>query len=66
MSSESVPPRVLAAEQRREFRELMARGSLGCRCGHMLSDHDAVDWDHEGQPINRRCTATDCYCGGGS
>ena len=56
-----VPPRVLAAERRREFRELLAAGSLGCLCGHMLADHDADDWDVHGEPVGRRCRL--CGCG---
>lgn len=61
--SEPVPPRVLAAEARREFREQLARGSLDCPCGHLLADHDADDWDRDGEPVNRRCRAAGCECG---
>lgn len=61
--SEPVPSRVLAAEARREFREQLARGSLGCPCGHLLADHDADDWDRDGEPVNRRCRAAGCECG---
>lgn len=65
MANEPVPPRVLAAEARREFRDLLQSSSLGCRCGHMLSDHDAADWDRNGDPVGRRCRNTDCNCGKG-
>jgi hypothetical protein len=58
-----LPPRVKAAEDRRAFRELMARTSFGCACGHMLSDHDADDWDRSGLPVNRRCRIDGCDCG---
>lgn len=61
--SEPVPPRVLAAEERRRFREQLEASSLGCSCGHMLSEHHADDWDRSGQPVNRRCRAEGCDCG---
>ncbi len=58
-----VPPRVLAAEKRREFRELLTKGSLGCRCGHMLADHDADAYTSDGSPVNRQCRVFPCQCG---
>lgn len=39
---------------------------LGCRCGHMLSDHDAVNYDRSGNPVGRDCRMTGCRCGGTS
>lgn len=57
------PRRVLEAEDRRDFREQMAKGSLGCRCGHLLSDHDATGWDRNGDPVGRDCRMTGCGCG---
>lgn len=62
-AGETVPPRVLAAEERRAARERLLRSSLGCGCGHFLSDHDAVDWDERGEPVNRRCRIAECDCG---
>jgi hypothetical protein len=66
MNDENVPPRVLAAEQRRAFRELLARSSLGCNCGHMLSEHTADDWTRDGTPVNPRCWCGSDQCGGAS
>lgn len=63
MNEENLPPRVKAAEDRRAFRELLTRTSLGCDCGHMLSEHDADDWDSYGNPINPRCRISYCHCG---
>jgi len=60
---ENVPPRVLAAEARRRFRELLVASSLGCRCGHMLADHDCDDYDDDWEPIGRRCRIVGCDCG---
>lgn len=61
-----VPPRVLAAERRRELRELMARSSLGCprrRCDHPIGQHHAEDYDRAGNPIGAVCTVAGCDCG---
>jgi hypothetical protein len=60
---EAPPRRVLEAEDRRDFRELLQRGSLGCDCGHMLSDHSCDYHDDSGDPVNRRCRMPDCTCG---
>ncbi len=64
--AQPVPPRVLAAERRREFRELLTRGSLGCplrACDHLIGDHDADYWDDDGDPVNPRCQILSCDCG---
>ncbi len=66
MTEENVPPRVLAAERRRDFRDLLTRSSLGCDCGHLLSEHTADDWDRNGTPINPRCWCGSELCGGTS
>lgn len=72
LAEEDVPPRVLASEKRRERRERMSRGSLGCprhpgSCGHMLVDHAGEDgWDDTGQPVNPRCQVLGCDCEGTS
>lgn len=63
VNDHDVPPRVLAAEQRREFREQLTRTSLGCACGHMLAHHRADDWDRSGNPIGRVCLSAGCDCG---
>lgn len=63
MTDDDVPPRVLAAERRRDFLEVLARSSLGCDCGHLLSEHDATDWTFSGEPIDRRCRVHNCPCG---
>lgn len=63
MNDEGVPPRVLAAERMRDFREVLARSSLGCDCGHLLSEHDASDWTFHGEPVDRRCRVHSCSCG---
>jgi hypothetical protein len=60
-----VPPRVLAAERRREFRDLLSRSSLGCpadvSCGHVLSEHVVEDYaDDTGEPIRATCSLCDC------
>lgn len=59
MSDDVVPDRVVRAERRREFRQLLEDSSLGCpnrpRCGRMLVDHDADGWHSNGDPINPRC-----------
>jgi hypothetical protein len=66
MADENLPPRVLAAERRREFRELLTRSSLGCDCGHMLSEHAADDWTSAGDPINPSCWCGSAECEGAS
>lgn len=60
-----VPPRVLAAERRREFRELLSRSSLGCprtvSCGHLLSEHYVEDCaDDTWEPLRATCALCDC------
>jgi hypothetical protein len=60
-----VPPRVLAAEARREFRQLLSRSSLGCPvgdCDHLAHEHRADDYDRHGDPINPVCRVPGCRC----
>lgn len=42
-----------------DFRELVARSSLGCpntpRCGRLLMEHEIADWDDQGDPIGAVC-----------
>jgi hypothetical protein len=64
-ADEPVPPRVLAAEARREFRERLNRTSLGCPtgdCEHPIGQHDADDYDRRGDPINPVCSVPGCPC----
>ena len=64
--TDPVPPRVLAAEQRREFAELMARSSLGCpnrACEHGIGWHDADAFGSDGTPEKPICAAPGCACG---
>lgn len=59
-----LPPRVVAAERRRAFRELLHRSSLGCprpiSCGHMLYEHGTGDYDRDGNPHGTACRVCDC------
>lgn len=46
--------------------ELLQRSSLGCPtgdCDHLITAHDADDYDNNGHPINPVCRADDCNCG---
>lgn len=63
---EDVPRRVREAEERRAFRELLLRSSLGCACGHFLSEHDADGWRLDGTPVGQRCQVPGCGCGEGT
>lgn len=67
-SQEALPPRVVAAERRREFRRLLERSSLGCplgQCGHLIGDHFTwKGYDRKGNPIDPVCNAPGCTCGG--
>lgn len=62
--ADEVPPRVLAAERRRDFRNLLARGSLGCPshdgCGHLLSEHAVTGWDDRAEADTWSCRHCDC------
>jgi hypothetical protein len=70
MDAETVPARVLAAEKRREFRELLSRSSLGCplgQCEHTIGAHLSwVGYDDDGMPIEPQCGHHDCPCGAAS
>lgn len=62
---EEVPPRVLAAEERRRFRDLLSASSLGCpfrQCEHSLGWHfdETDEVDRRGMPRNPRCRHCDC------
>ncbi len=64
--TEPVPPRVLAAQARREFRQLLERSSLGCPtgdCAHPATSHEPDDYASDGTPIRPICCATGCRCG---
>ena len=64
--SDPVPPRVLAAEQRRELRQLLERSSLGCPtgdCDHLVTAHEADDYAGDGTPIRPICCVPGCGCG---
>lgn len=67
-SDEGVPPRVLAAERRREFRQAMENSSLFCqKCYHNLGKHLLVDISGtaRGRDITYgRCTQVGCECTG--
>ncbi len=67
MTDEDVPPRVLAAEKRREFRELLSQSSLGCpvgQCEHTVGSHLTwVGYDDDGMPIGPVCGHHGCLCG---
>ena len=66
MTAAPVPPRVLAAEQRRDFAAVMAWSSLGCpnrECEHGISRHDAEDYDGDGTPVRPICAEPGCRCG---
>lgn len=56
--TDDVPPRVLAAEQRRRTRQAV-EAVFGCpfdpQCGAMLVDHPKDGWDSRGDAINPRC-----------
>lgn len=61
----SLPPRVVAAERRRDFRDLMSRSSVGCpasaSCGHVLSEHVVEDYaDDTGEVVRATCSLCDC------
>lgn len=65
---EDVPPRVLAAERRREFRQMIEDSSLGCPndtpgCWETLDEHDYVESDtlnKYGHPVHAICRYCDC------
>ncbi len=61
-----VPPRVLAAKQPREFRQLLEASSLGCPtgdCPHLVTAHEVEDYADDGTPIKPICTVRGCRCG---
>lgn len=64
-SDEGVPPRVLAAEKRRKFRQLMENSSLFCQnCYHNKGQHDILSAPSTTNIKFGRCLVAMCDCTG--
>lgn len=64
-SDEGVPPRVLAAEKRRAFRQLLENSSLFCQnCYHNKGQHDILSAPSTSNIKHGRCLVAMCDCTG--
>jgi hypothetical protein len=62
-SDEGVPPRVLAAEKRRAFRQMMEDSSLFCQnCYHNKGEHKILFTSARGYVRFGRCRHVGCEC----
>jgi hypothetical protein len=64
-NDEEVPPRVLAAEKRREFRQKLEESSLFCqKCYHNLGVHLLIDIStpYRFDTVHGKCTKPGCTC----